>query len=393
MPKLYDNLASAAIQALKTILQERKRTSHVLQKITAKHPKWGARDRRTVYTIVYDCIRWRRLFANMIQANFEEISEDQLLSVWCHRNEFIWNNNIETLRQNELKNMPPEVLASYPDWLFALGSKELPSLWDQEYAALNKQAAVSIRVNRLRSHPEKLQMELQQRYAIKSRLMKGFPDALQLEQGRKLNKNSLFLKGYFEIQDAHSQKIAPFTKVAPGMNVIDMCAGAGGKSLHLAALMRNKGQLLAYDLEETKLKSLHQRSERAGVKIIQSNLLKKDTELPENKKWADVVLIDAPCSGLGTLKRNPELKWRLSLEQIETLQDTQFKLLESAAEWVKPKGVLVYATCSILPSENERQIEQFLNKNQGFELEEKQQLYAHQSEFDGFFMARLKRTI
>ena len=393
MPKLYDNLASAAIQALKTILQERKRTSHVLQKITAKHPKWGARDRRTVYTIVYDCIRWRRLFANTIQVNFEEISEDQLLSVWCHRNEFIWNNNKETLRKNELNNIPPEVLASYPDWLFALGSKELPSLWNQEHEALNKQAAVSIRVNRLRSHPEKLQMELQQRYAIKSQLMNGFPDALQLEQGRKLNKNSLFLKGYFEIQDAHSQKIAPFTKVAPGMNVIDMCAGAGGKSLHLAALMRNKGQLLAYDLDETKLKLLHQRSERAGVKIIQSNILKKDTELPENKKWADVVLIDAPCSGLGTLKRNPELKWRLSLEQIETLRDTQFKLLESAAEWVKPKGVLVYATCSILPSENEQQIEQFLNKNKAFELEEKQQLYAHQSEFDGFFMARLKRII
>ena len=89
MPKLYDNLASAAIQALKTILQERKRTSHVLQKITAKHPKWGARDRRIVYTIVYDCIRWRRLFANTIQVNFEEISEDQLLSVWCHRNESV----------------------------------------------------------------------------------------------------------------------------------------------------------------------------------------------------------------------------------------------------------------------------------------------------------------
>jgi 16S rRNA (cytosine967-C5)-methyltransferase len=156
--------------------------------------------------------------------------------------------------------------------------------------------------------------------------------------------------------------------------------------------MRNKGSLRAYDIEANKLKELQRRARRANAKIIQTEILKQGATLPENENWADVVLVDAPCSGLGTLKRNPELKWRLTEATLKSLQQTQTALLQQAAPWIKPNGVLVYATCSILPSENQQIVNTFLNSHEGFQLEEEQSYYAHQSSFDGFYMARMKKT-
>lgn len=392
MRKLHDNIAVAAIESLKNVLQENKRTSRVLQKMIATHPKWGARDRKMLYTIVFDCLRWRRLFAHYIQTPTESTTPEQLLTVWCHKNDSLWADALPMRLIDDPQEQSPVVQASYPDWLFELGQKELPSYWEKEYPALNQQAGVSLRTNRLRTHPKKLQEELASRYQIESQIVPDTPDALQLTQRRKLDRNALFLKGYFEIQDAHSQKVAPFTQLIPGMNVIDLCAGAGGKSLQLAALMRNKGNLRAYDIEANKLKELQRRARRAGAKIIRTEVLEQGATLPENENWADVVLIDAPCSGLGTLKRNPELKWRLTEATLKNLQQTQTALLEQAAPWVKPNGVLVYATCSILPSENQQIVSTFLKNHKCFHLEEEQGFYAHQSAFDGFYMARMKKT-
>ena len=392
MRKLHDNIALAAIESLKAVLQENKRTSRVVQKMIATHPKWGARDRKLLYAIVFDCLRWRRLFAHCIQTPMETTTPGQLLTVWCHKNDSLWTDALPLTLSDIPQERSAVVEASYPDWLFELGQKELPDYWGKEYPALNQQAAVSIRTNRLRTHPQKLKEELASRYQIESKIIPDAPDALQLTQGRKLDKNALFLKGYFEIQDAHSQKVAPFTQLTQGMNVIDLCAGAGGKSLQLAALMHNKGSLRAYDIEANKLKELQRRARRAGARIIQTEILKQGATLPENENWADVVLVDAPCSGLGTLKRNPELKWRLTEATLKSLQQTQTALLQQAAPWIKPNGVLVYATCSILPSENQQIVNTFLNSHEGFQLEEEQSYYAHQSSFDGFYMARMKKT-
>ena len=232
-----------------------------------------------------------------------------------------------------------------------------------------------------------------QQFQIKSEWDPAYPDALLLSQGRKWDTNPLFKKGIFEIQDIHSQQIAPFTKVQPNDQAIDLCAGAGGKTLHLAALMRNQGLIKAFDIEANKLKELNKRAKRAGAKIIQVKCITSENDILGLKNWANVVLIDAPCSGLGTLKRNPEIKWRLTHEQLSKLLSIQKNLLQQAAGWVKPNGVLTYATCSILPSENRLQVQSFLKTHPEFKLESDVTYYAHQSAFDGFYMARLRKKV
>lgn len=393
MPKLHTNIAVAAVAILESVTREQKRASRALHKAVQQNPKWGARDRRLIQTIVFDCLRWKRLFAYLLHKEESALTSEELLMVWCSRNEYRGEKPLDPTIEKQPEQLAPEIATSFPDWLYERGKQELPEVWELESEALNKQAAISIRVNRLKTSPEKLQKELSKYYNLDTRNSANSPDALELKQGAKLDTTTFFLKGHFEIQDANSQKIASFSEAQPGHNVIDLCAGAGGKSLHLAAMMRNKGEIRAYDVETAKLKELNRRKQRAGVKIIQAEKLPSDeiATLEKNHSWADIVLIDAPCSGIGTLKRNPELKWRLSEEQLQERIEIQQKLLLQARNWVKIGGVLIYATCSILPSENENQIDWFLSQNPEFRLEERQTLFAHQSAFDGFFMARMRK--
>lgn len=393
MLKLHNNISLAAVAILDSVITEQKRASRALHKVVQKNPKWGARDRRLVQTIVFDCLRWKRLFAFILYKEDKEITSEELLTVWCSQNQYGWENSLEKKIDKKPKQLPDVIASSFPDWLYELGKHELQEIWELESKALNKQASISIRVNRLKTFPEKLQKELSKYYNLETKRIANSPDGLELKQGAKLDTTKFFLKGYFEIQDANSQKIASFSQVLPGHNVIDLCAGAGGKSLHLAAMMRNKGEIRAYDVETAKLKELNRRKQRAGVKIIQAEKLSRDkiVTIEKNHSWADVVLIDAPCSGIGTLKRNPELKWRLTEEQLQERIETQQKLLLQARNWVKAGGVLVYATCSILPSENEKQLDWFLSKTPDFSVEESQTLFAHQSTFDGFFVARMRK--
>ena len=395
MPKLHNNLAIAGLTVLKSVLNEQKRASRILSQTIVCHPKWGARDRKPLYTLVYDVLRWKRYYAFLLQDSNNNNTVDALLACWCKLNEYTSEilNEVKLITPPNPDSAPPAITASFPDWLFTLGAAELGSIWKKEYRALNEQAAVSLRVNRLKSSPKKVQSQLVQQFQIKSEWDPAYPDALLLSQGRKWDTNPLFKKGIFEIQDIHSQQIAPFTKVQPNDQVIDLCAGAGGKTLHLAALMRNQGLIKAFDIEANKLKELNKRAKRAGAKIIQVKCITSENDILGLKNWANVVLIDAPCSGLGTLKRNPEIKWRLTHEQLSKLLSIQKNLLQQAAGWVKPNGVITYATCSILPSENRLQVQSFLNTHPEFKLESDVTYYAHQSAFDGFYMARLRKKV
>ena len=261
--------------------------------------------------------------------------------------------------------------------------------------ALNIEAKLILRVNRIVTSPKKLQEDLMTLFQIETHLIKGYDDALILYKRKNLRKNPLYLKGSFEIQDANSQKIAPFTQVKPGMKVIDGCAGAGGKTLHLASLMRNKGEIIALDVEIDKLKELSRRARRNKVKAIKNTWVPDPQYKESLTHWADRVLIDAPCSGLGTLKRNPELKWRLTEERISEVIELQRAILLEQSKWVKEGGKLVYVTCSILPSENQNQIAWFLEQEEGaaFVLEKEEILFSHQTQFDGFYAARLIRKV
>jgi 16S rRNA (cytosine967-C5)-methyltransferase len=195
----------------------------------------------------------------------------------------------------------------------------------------------------------------------------------------------------FEVQDASSQLVAAYLDVQPGMKVVDTCAGAGGKTLHLASLMENKGQLIAMDIYESKLKKLKIRARRNGAHNIDTKVIDSTKPIKKLYNKADRVLIDAPCSGIGVLRRNPDSKWKLQPEFLDEIRKTQQEILVQYSKMVKPGGKLVYATCSVLPSENQDQVKTFLKSNTEFTFVSDQKILASESGYDGFYMALLER--
>jgi 16S rRNA (cytosine967-C5)-methyltransferase len=210
----------------------------------------------------------------------------------------------------------PALMESIPDWLQKLGEKELGDLWKTEIHALNEEAEVVLRVNTLKTTREKLKNQLAED-GINTYVVKGYPDALILEERQNVFRHAAFKAGLFEVQDASSQLVAAALAVEPCMRVIDACAGAGGKALHLAALMENKGRILALDVEDWKLQQAKLRARRDGVSILEPKPIEGTKTIKRLKESADRLLLDVPCSGLGVLRRNPDTKWKLSPESIE----------------------------------------------------------------------------
>jgi 16S rRNA (cytosine967-C5)-methyltransferase len=221
--------------------------------------------------------------------------------------------------------------------------------------------------------------------------LEDFPDAIVLAERQNIFTSPAFKGGFFEVQDAGSQVISTFLRIAPGLRVIDACAGAGGKTLHLASLMRNKGRIVAMDTEQWKLDELQKRARRAGVSNIETRLIESGKTIKRLAGSADRLLLDVPCSGLGVLKRNPDAKWKLSVAFIEKIKELQQHILNDYCDMLKVGGLMVYSTCSILPSENELQVQQFLAaKNGAFQLLEEKHILPSQG-FDGFYMALMER--
>ena len=214
-------------------------------------------------------------------------------------------------------------------------------------------------------------------------------DALVLVKRQNLQNVNEYKQGLFEIQDASSQLIAPFLDLKEGITVIDACAGAGGKSLHIAAMMKNRGKIISMDIEERKLLELKKRSDRGGVNIIKTQLI-NEASIGKLKNTADRLLLDVPCSGLGVIRRNPDAKWKLSLEFINEVKRTQQYIINDYSQMLKPGGIMVYATCSILPGENQDQIGMFLERNNNFEFIEDRKVLPSDG-FDGFYMAKMKK--
>jgi len=187
--------------------------------------------------------------------------------------------------------------------------------------------------------------------------------------------------------------VAKFLQVEPGNKVVDTCAGAGGKTLHLAALMENKGQIIAMDIYANKLKELKRRARRAGAHNIETRTIETTKDIKKLHNKVDRVLIDAPCSGLGVLSRNPDAKWKLQPEFLDQIRQTQAEILINYSKMVKPGGKIVYATCSILPSENQDQVKTFLSTEIGkdFDFIKDKKIASHESGFDGFYMALLEK--
>ena len=302
--------------------------------------------------------------------------------------EFNGLNSKDVKEQRDSLAANRKITQSVPDWLDELGVAELGEKWETEITALNLQASVVIRANTLKIN----------KLALKKRMLEeGWDssetpitaDALVLKKRGNIFQNQVFLKGFFEVQDAGSQCIAPFLQAEPGMRVVDACAGAGGKSLHLAALMENRGSIIALDTEAFKLEELRKRARRNGALIIQARPIESTKTIKRLHGTADRLLLDVPCSGLGTLRRNPDAKWKLSPEFLEKVRMTQVEILRSYSKILRPGGQMVYATCSIFPSENERQVEQFLTENAGFKMLDERKISPSEYGFDGFYMARI----
>jgi 16S rRNA (cytosine967-C5)-methyltransferase len=400
--KLHRNLVFAAVDALDLIFNEHKQADKVLKKVLKHDKRWGSRDRGFIAETVYDIVRWKRLYSEIaeVKAPYSRPNLFRLFAVWATLRGIAipdWKQ-IEPVPTRRIKGRFDELSKirkfreSIPDWLDELGNEVLPKTWDNELAALNKQAPVVLRANSLRTTPKKLR-EILADQEIDTILPEGYPDAVQLVERKNVFTSKAFQDGFFEVQDASSQRVARFLDVSPGMRVADMCAGAGGKTLHLAALLENKGQIVAMDIYEGKLKELKRRAKRAGAHNIETRVIESSKAYKKLYGKVDRVLIDAPCTGLGTIKRNPDLKWKLQPDFVEKVVERQADLLEKYSKLVNPSGKLVYATCSILPRENEIQIQEFLKSEQGqlFSLEKQETISPHKTGYDGFYMALLSR--
>ena len=399
--RLHRNLVFTVIDSLNSIFNEGVYADKAVEFALKKDARWGARDRKFVAETIYEIVRWKRLYNEIAETKDHYSRENlwKLFTVWAvlrgiQLPDWKYFENAPERRIkgkfDQVQNIR-KIKESIPDWLDELGELELGKKWDQELTALNKQAPVVLRTNTLRTSRQKLEKILADN-EIETKIDPNFKDALVLAERKNVFRTDAFQSGFFEVQDASSQLVAEFLEVKPGMRVVDTCAGAGGKTLHLAALMENKGQIIAMDIYAGKLKELKRRAKRAGAHNIQPRLIESSKTIKKLKESADRVLIDAPCSGLGVLKRNPDAKWKLLPEFIENIKKTQAEILNSYSKLVKKGGKLVYATCSILPSENEEQVANFLENNPNFSLVNENKVSPSKSGYDGFYMALLERN-
>jgi 16S rRNA (cytosine967-C5)-methyltransferase len=403
--RLHRNLVYTTIDSLNAIFNEGEYADKVVARALKKDKRWGSSDRKFVAETIYEIVRWKRLYSEIAEVKepFDRDNLWRIFAVWAILRGYPipdWRQ-LEGTPERKIKGRFDELSKirvmkeSIPDWMDELGVKELGEKnWAKEITAQNQPAKVILRVNTLKTTREKLRAILMD-LNIETEFLKDQPDALVLKERANVFLTDAFKEGMFEVQDANSQLVAAFLGVEPGMRVIDACAGAGGKTLHLASLMENKGQLIAMDLYESKLKQLKLRAKRNSAFNIEYRIIDSTKVIKKLHEKADRVLIDAPCSGLGVLKRNPDAKWKLQPQFIDNIRKVQAEVLESYSKMVKPGGKLVYATCSVLPSENQEQVKKFLAGETGknFIFVKDSALLASDSGFDGFYMALLERKI
>lgn len=401
--KLHRNLVFATIDSLHQIFIEQKQADKVLRNTLKRDKRWGARDRSFIAETTYDIVRWKRLYAEIAEAKepFDRRNLFRMFTVWATLHGIAipdWPQ-FEATPTRRIKGRFDELSKirkmreSIPDWLDELGEKELGKKWDKEIAALNQQAEVVLRLNPLKATLEELQAQLAE-VDIHTEKIKGYPQALKLVERTNVFTSEAFKNGWFEVQDASSQKVAAMLDPKPGMRVIDVCAGAGGKSLHIASLMENRGQVVSMDIYENKLTELKRRARRNGIHNIETRVIDSSKAIKKLIGKADKLLIDAPCSGLGVLKRNPDAKWKLQPEFLDKIRSTQVEIIDSYSRMVKAGGQMVYATCSILPSENEKQVKAFLKRDTGkdFNLIRDEKILPSKSGYDGFYLALLQKN-
>ncbi len=400
--KLHNNLIEGSFQCLKLILVDNLYAHKAIELTFKKNKSWGSRDRGFVAELIYSIIRYLRLYDKLVDVNFQYNDTNiwKLISVYIYLNE-LGNSNNENIVQfdSRINNIYDEIISqriykeSIPNWLDELGVEELgDKKWETEIQALNKPAELCIRVNTIKTSKTQLKKDFKKNN-ISTREVGGYKDGLIIIEKINLFRTKEFKNGFFEIQDFSSQLVAQSLDLNPKLKIIDTCAGAGGKTLHIASILKNKGNIIATDIYQYKLNELKRRARRNGIHNITTKIF-DNKFLKRNKEKFDRVLIDAPCSGFGVMRRNPDSKWKIDKSKFNSILKNQKDILKNHSKLVKMGGILVYVTCSIFPSENNYQIEEFLNSEMGkkFNLISNQNISPYQSGFDGFYIAKLERV-
>jgi 16S rRNA (cytosine967-C5)-methyltransferase len=409
--KIHPHLLLAAGQALEEIFFKGLHAEKVVERFLFQNKKWGARDRRFFAETVYECVRWWRRLGWLLD---KEERPEECLSIVLAWREWRTEDGQEVekllgtsrgIRLNidwqilraKLKQEPPMVVAeSIPDWLNEWGFAGYSERWPALLRHLNTKAPVDLRVNTLKARVEDVILRMQAEGIETLSTSKSLP-TLTLPERKNVFASQAYKDGLFEVQDRGSQILGLLLPVEPGQRVIDACAGAGGKTLQLAARMENKGKIIAMDIHEWKLQELRKRASRAGASIIETRFIENSKTVKRLEESADAVLLDVPCSGLGVLRRHPDSKWKLSPDEILQHNQTQSDILRRYSKMVKPGGYLVYATCSIFKSENQDIVQSFLAE----ETTEGRSSWSQESELivdpvecasDGFFGCLLRKS-
>jgi 16S rRNA (cytosine967-C5)-methyltransferase len=419
---------SATIEVLSDLDARPRPVNEALKDWALAHRFAGSGDRAAIGALVHDALRrrassrWimqsdtaRATALGMLVAARQQSIED--ISLLCDGSRFAPDPLSETerhaLANASLSGAPSHVQGNYPEWL----EPEFTAAFGEEAAAegqaLAERAPLDLRVNTLKTIRAKALPALVE---YEARAGQFSPDAIRVPpraDGRikPVQADPLFLKGMVEIQDEGSQIVARLAGAEAGMMVLDLCSGGGGKSLALASLMNNKGQIFATDVDSRRLAPIHDRLSRAGVRNVQVRTPRAGVmPLEDLVGRMDIVFVDAPCTGVGTWRRNPDAKWRIRPGSLDVRVKEQREVIDHAVKYLKPNGLLCYVTCSLLPTENDAQIEALLTRSPGFEVADAalpgdmpelqpsmrqtrfgHLLTPHRTGTDGFYIARLRK--
>lgn len=385
---------SAAIEVLTDIEARRRPANDALKDWGLAHRFAGSSDRAAIAGLVYDALRRRASStyvmgeatprANMLGMLRLERGLDvegiaALFSGARFAPEPMSDAERARVAAASLDDTPPHIAGDYPEWLDGSFAAVFGEARAEEGAALAARAPLDLRVNTLKAERDKISADLED-YAPESTPFSPFGLRILVASDAKspaIQSEPAFIKGGIEIQDEGSQLAALFSGAKPGEQVVDLCAGGGGKTLALAAMMENTGQIFATDTDKRRLSPIHARLERAGIRNVQVRTPRGSTEILEDLKGSiDLVLIDAPCTGTGSWRRNPDAKWRMRPGALEIRQKDQAVVLDRAVPLLKPGGRIAYITCSVLDEENGAQIRAFLTRHPAFSVEKPDQVAA-----------------